>query len=394
MEELDFRNTQLAFQYKNNFILIRDYYIFRLMEYQGLVNRGIKVVDRLVKNGLTWPIALGAKPTVFSLFVGGDSLEDAKRRIEKLNRYGVESILDYGVEGKKTEVEFELTVRAIRESIVFASTHQGARIVCSKFTSLVPMVILEKLHEGIELSPKEATQWNRCMERIEGIAELAYQNHISLFVDAEESWIQKSLNDITLNLMRKYNKVEPIIYNTIQLYLKSRLEEFKSFVELAEKEGFIYGVKLVRGAYMEKERAYAFRLGIEDPIQNTKEDTDKAYDEAVSYALHHIKNTSVCIATHNEESTLKAAELSQSLDLSKTHPHLHFAQLLGMSDHITFNLAKAGYQVAKYLPYGPVRDVLPYLIRRAQENTSVSGQLGRELELHKIEMKRRHLLIF
>jgi proline dehydrogenase len=239
---------------------------------------------------------------------------------------------------------------------------------------------------------KESARFKTCKQRIENIAELAFQNKIALFVDAEESWIQQPLDDLTLELMRKYNKEQIIIYNTFQLYLKPRLSEFQKAIQIAKKERFIYGAKLVRGAYMEKEADYAKKNNLSNPIQNSKSHTDQDYDAAVAIALENIESVSVSIATHNEESTLNAIELAQKLQIPENHPHLNFAQLLGMSDHISFNLAKAGYRVSKYMPYGPVADVLPYLIRRAQENSSVSGQMSRELQLHHIEMKRRRLL--
>lgn len=390
--KVDFNNTELAFAYKNSWILTRDYSIFGLMRFNALVNAGIAVADTMVKSGLSFPIVLGIKPTVFPLFCGGSSLKKSIPKIEQLYKYGIDSILDYGVEGKESDEDYEKTARAIREAILFATKHDGVRIVCSKFTSLIPFRFLEKMHAEIAFTSEEQIRFEKCKARIDQIAELAFQNKIALFIDAEESWIQKPLDDLTLELMRKYNREQPIIYNTIQLYLQSRLSFYQDAVKLAKSEGFIYGVKLVRGAYMEKEAEYARKHNRSNPIQTSKENTDRDYNAAVEYALNNIEYTSVCIATHNEDSTMKAVLLAEALQIPKNHPHLNFAQLLGMSDHISFNLAKAGYKVSKYMPYGPVSDVLPYLIRRAQENSSVSGQMGRELQLHHREMKRRRLL--
>lgn len=391
-EQVNFNNTQLAFAYKNNWVLTRDYGIFSLMSFNKLVNAGISIASFMVKTGLSFPVVLGVRPTVFPLFCAGSSLKSSIPKINMLYKYGIESILDYGVEGKESEEDYDKTAQAIQEAILFAAQNKGVKIVSSKFTSLIPFKILEKLHAKTSLSEKEMSRFIACKQRIENIAELAFQNKIALFVDAEESWIQQPLDDLTLELMRKYNKEQVIIYNTFQLYLKPRLSEFQKAIQIAKEEGFIYGGKLVRGAYMEKEADYAKKNNLPNPIQNSKSHTDQDYDAAVALTLENIESVSVSIATHNEESTIKAIQLAQKLQIPENHPHLNFAQLLGMSDHISFNLAKAGYRVSKYMPYGPVSDVLPYLIRRAQENSSVSGQMSRELQLHHQEMKRRRLL--
>lgn len=390
--KVDFNNTEFAFAYKNSWTLTRDYAIFSLMRYNGLVNAGISMADALVKSGMSLPVVLGIRPTVFPLFCGGSSLEKSIPKIEQLYQYGIDSILDYGVEGKDSDEDYEKTAQAIRDAILFATKHEGVRIVCSKFTSLIPFHFLEKLHAGVPFTAQEQARYDKCKARIDALAELAFQHKIALFIDAEESWIQKPLDDMTMDLMRKYNREEPIIYNTIQLYLQPRLEFYKRTVQIAKEEGFIYAAKLVRGAYMEKEADYARKHNRPNPVQTSKENTDKDYDAAVDFALRNIEHVSVCIATHNEDSALKAVHLAEELNIPASHPHLNFAQLLGMSDHISLNLAKAGYKVSKYLPYGPVKEVLPYLIRRAQENSSVSGQMGRELQLHHREMKRRRLI--
>ena len=254
------------------------------------------------------------------------------------------------------------------------------------------MEILEKLHESKELTISEEKEYKTAIERIDRIAAAAAKNEISLFVDAEESWIQNPLDDLTFSLMEKYNKKKPIIYNTIQLYNKSRLSFFKNAVEMAKEKGFIYGAKIVRGAYMEKEAKRAKQKGYENPIQKSKKDTDADYNEAIKFGIAHINDVAVCIATHNEESCFLATQLLKEKGIQKKHPHIHFSQLMGMSDNLTFNLAKNGFVASKYMPYGPVKDVIPYLIRRAQENTSVSGQMGRELALISKEIKRRKLL--
>jgi proline dehydrogenase len=387
----DFENTRKAFAYKHNWELIRDYSVFRLMNFSTLVSVGVKTASAMVDWGVLGPLVLGMKPTVYSIFCGGPSLEKSIPKIELLKRYGVDSVLDYGVEGKESEEDFERTAREIHKAIDFAAEHDATKIVCSKFTGLIPFGILEKLHDELPLSKEESTRYLSCVDRINNICEHAASKDISLFVDAEESWIQKPLDELTFSLMKLYNKEKPIVYNTIQLYLKSRLGYFKSAQQEAEKQGFIYAAKLVRGAYMEKEAARARKKGYKNPVQASKSATDADYNAAVEYALQNIDKVAICVATHNEESCRLAAKSMADRGIDAAHPHVVFSQLLGMSDNLTFNLAEAGYQTAKYMPYGPVRDVIPYLVRRAQENTSVAGQMGRELQLLTTEMKRRKL---
>lgn len=393
MTKLNFNNTQNAFAYKTNAELIRDYQIFRLINQSWLVKFGTRAASGLMNAGIKTPIALGMKPTVYATFCGGNSLGEAAQKIDNLFIYNVKSVLDYGVEGKEEEKDFKRTEDAIKSAILFAKNNEAVDIVCSKFTGLIPFAILEKLHAGEELSDAELNIFYTSKERIYGIAQLAFDNNVSLFVDAEESWIQRPLDDLCLELMEKFNTKKPIIYNTVQLYHKDRLEFFKHTVEHAKQKGFIYAAKLVRGAYMEKEAKRAKEKNYENPIQHTKEDTDKDYNEALRFAIDNIKHTSICVATHNEESTVLATQLMKEKHLHKHHAHIHFSQLYGMSDNISFNLAIEGYNTHKYLPYGPVKDVIPYLIRRAQENTSVSGQMSRELKLLKEEVRRRKLFV-
>lgn len=391
MSNVNFNNTEKAFAYKSNAELLRDYQIFRLINQGWLVSWGTRLAAGMMDAGWKEPVALGLRPTVYAVFCGGDSLLKAEQKIHRLHSYNVKSILDYGVEGKESEADFDRTANAIKEAILFARKEKAVDIVCSKFTGLLPFALLEKLHSGQPLSIGEKVAYTNARTRIYDLAQLAYDNDVSLFVDAEESWIQKPLDDLTFELMQQFNKKKPIIYNTVQLYRKDRLDFFRSEVARAQEQGFIYAAKLVRGAYMEKEAARAAKMGYENPIQRTKSDTDRDYDEAVRFALQHIERVAVCIATHNEDSTQLAVRIMEEMNLPNAHPHIHFSQLLGMSDHVSFNMADAGFHVHKYMPYGPVIEVIPYLIRRAQENTSVSGQMGRELKLLKEEVKRRRL---
>jgi len=394
MAILNFNNTQNAFAYKTNGELIRDYQIFRLINQEWLVRLGTEAASRLMNAGAKAPVALGMRPTIYAVFCGGDTLQIATQKINQLHQYKVKSILDYGVEGKESEADFIRTEKAIKEAILFARNNNAVDIVCSKFTGLIPSSVLEKLHIKQQLNSEEQEAFRQAKDRIYSIAQMAYDNNVSLFVDAEESWIQQPLDDLTFELMQQFNRNKPIIYNTIQLYRKDRLQFFKETIEQAKREGIIYAAKLVRGAYMEKEASHAKEAGKENPIQVSKAATDRDYNEALSVAIENIDSVAVCVATHNEESTLLATTLMRQKNLPNNHVHIHFSQLLGMSDQITFNLAKEHYNVSKYMPYGPVKDVIPYLIRRAQENTSVAGQMGRELKLLKDEVRRRRLWIW
>ena len=391
MDSLNFNDTESSFAYKPDSELLHDYQIFRLISQRWLVEIGTRAAVHFLHWGIKTPLALGMRPTVYAVFCGGDTLKLASKKISRLHQYGVQSVLDYGVEGKETEEDFQRTTAAIKEAITFAKDNAAVDIVCSKFTGLIPFSILEKLQRGDTLSENETAVYNLSKERIYMLAQFAFDNGVSLFVDAEESWIQKPLDALTLDLMAKFNKEKPIIYNTVQLYRKDRLAFFKNAVEQAQKAGFIYAAKLVRGAYMEKESAHAKATHTENPIQDNKAATDRDYNEALAFAINNIKQVAICVATHNEESTLLATQYMHQHNLPKNHPHIHFSQLLGMSDNVSFNLAKSGYNASKYMPYGPVADVIPYLIRRAQENTSVAGQMGRELKLLKTEIKRRRL---
>lgn len=386
-----FDNTEYAFAYRSDFELKRAYYIFKLINNSWLVKTGTSLASKMMDIGLTLPVVIGMRPTIYSVFCGGDKLRDAIPIIKNFGKYGVDTVLDYGVEAKETEEDFNQTALEIKNAISFAAQNKHVPIVCSKFTGLLQLAILEKLHARQPLSTSEENDYQQALKRIYSLAEYASENGVSLFVDAEESWIQQPLDDLTFQLMEQYNKEKPIIYNTVQLYRKDRLTFLKEAHQQAKKAGFIYAAKIVRGAYMEKEAKRAHKLSYENPIQSSKAHTDRNYNDAVTYAIQHLDTMAVCIATHNEDSCRLAVELIEQQQIAKNHPHIHFSQLMGMSDHLSFNLAKMGFKASKYMPYGPVKDVIPYLIRRAQENTSVSGQMGRELQLIHNEIKRRRI---
>lgn len=391
---LDFSNTAVAFAYRKKFDLIKAYNMFYLMKYDWLVKVGTNVTMKAVESGIVAPFSIAMKPTVYKLFCGGPSLERSVEKIDRLYEYGVQCILDYGVEAQENSQGFEQTEAEIKKAIKFAHEQASVPIVVSKFTGLIRFSILEKLHKGVALNEDEKSSFEASKKIIDSICQLAHDRNVGLFVDAEESWIQQPLDDLVDEMMAKYNQKTAIVYNTIQLYRKDRLDYLKSAHQKANAGGYIYAAKLVRGAYMEKEAKRAKEYGYESPIQETKTATDRDYDLAVKYCLTHLNEISVCIATHNEDSCLSAVKILEESRFDRRDNRVFFSQLLGMGDHISFNLAQAGYNVAKYMPYGPVKEVIPYLVRRAQENTSVAGQMGRELSLLRKEMRRRGLIVF
>jgi proline dehydrogenase len=388
---LNFDNTEIAFNYKSNADLYHAYFMYKLLNNKTIVKIGVNTADKALKAGIVAPVALGMKPTIFKLFCGGETFEETEIIVRKLYSKNVKSILDYGIEGKSYEEDFIKTTKAILESITYAANNDAVDIICSKFTGLVPTHILEQLHDGKTLSSQDEAIYNNFLERVNQISLKAAQNNVALFIDAEESWIQNPLDIITAELMASYNTLKPVIYNTVQMYRHDGLEFFKNAHQKAKKGGYIYAAKIVRGAYMDKENKKALQQGYKTPIQPNKAATDRDYDLALEYAIQNIDSIAICVATHNEESCYLITKLMEKHKISPGHPHIHFSQLLGMSDNLSFNLANAGYNVAKYMPYGPVGDVIPYLMRRAQENTSVAGQMSREFQLIVQEMKRRNL---
>ncbi len=300
-------------------------------------------------------------------------------------------ILDYSVEGKEEETEFDRTVQEFIKAIQFAAAQKNIPFISVKITGFARFGLLEKLHAAEKLSAAEEEEWTRVQQRILDICVVAAAQKIMVLIDAEESWIQQPVDELADAMMSRFNKTVPIIFNTFQMYRHDRLEFLEKSADRAAQQGYLLGAKLVRGAYMEKERARAIEKGYQNPIQASKEATDTDYNAGVVYCLERIEKIALFIGTHNEQSCLKATEYMGAHGIPATHSHVWFSQLFGMSDNISFNLAHACYQVAKYLPYGPVKDVVPYLMRRAQENTSVAGQTGRELGLINKEIKRRRL---
>lgn len=403
---ISFDNTENAFAYKTDKELKKAKFLFSSMGYPLLVKWGTRLTPWAIKAGL--PVKRIIRNTIFEQFVGGETLEETAAVAKRLGRYKVRVILDYGVEGgQNDEAAFDHSMNEFIRVIDYASTQPNIPFISIKVTGFARLGLLEKLdssvsdHEGslmkryskavASLSNEERAEWQNVQTRMEKICGVAAAKGIGVLVDAEETWIQDPVDVITILMMEKFNLQNVVVYNTVQLYRHDRLSFLKDSFEAAELRGFILGAKLVRGAYMEKERERAAAMGYPSPIQPDKAATDLDYNDAVSFCIDHIDKIAVIIATHNEYSNLHATQLLQQKKLSFHHPHIHFSQLYGMSDHITFNLAKAGCSVSKYLPFGPIKDVVPYLMRRAQENSAMAGQTGRELGLIKKELKRRSL---
>lgn len=401
---ISFDNTANAFEYKDNKQLKKANFLFTSMGYGWLVKIGTKFTPWAIKAGL--PVKGLIRKTIFEQFIGGETLEETSAAVNKLGKFNVQVILDYGVEGGDYgEDEKDRSCDQFIKVVEYAATQPNIPFISIKVTGIARFALLEKMDELMQkaegtlvkryeqtlekLSTEERQEWQRICNRMERICSLAAAKKVSVTVDAEETYIQDPIDALITLMMDQYNKTEPIIYNTAQLYRHDRLQFIHDCYQAAEQRGFIFGIKLVRGAYMERERARAAERGYPSPIQPDKESTDRDYDRSVEFCIEHIDRVACIVASHNEQSNALGAELLHTKGLPHNHRHVHFSQLYGMSDHITFNLAKDGYSVSKYLPFGPMKDVVPYLMRRAEENSSMNGQMGRELALIKKEMTRR-----
>jgi proline dehydrogenase len=384
---LNFDNTEIAFAHKSKRELFRAYWLFRLVSSPALVTLGKVLVN--VALTLRIPIGWALKGNIFAQFCGGETIADCATTTQVLDRYRIGTILDYSVEGKETERDFDANAEEILRTIETAHGNPHIPFCVFKVTGIARFGLLQKLNENQSLNTLEAAEFDQVKKRINRIAQRAYDTGTPLFIDAEESWIQNTIDQLCHELMQLYNGERAIIYNTAQMYRHDRLDFLKSAVADAQEHGYHYGVKLVRGAYMEKERDRAADRGYASPIQATKAATDRDFDAAIAFCIEHINHVAFCAGSHNENSAIYLAELMAKHGLNPNDDRVYFAQLYGMSDHISFNLSHAGYNVAKYVPYGPIREVIPYLIRRAEENTSVKGQTGRELSLILRERARR-----
>ena len=387
---VDFNNTEIAFAHCSQSDLRRAFVLFRTLGSNSLVQMGKLATHLAFASRL--PIDPLFRMTLFKQFVGGETVSECESTIARLAEQEIGSILDYSAEGKSDEASFEHTLQELLQVLDKASGDQRIPFGVFKVTGLARSALLEKLSQWQSLTPGEEAEFERVRTRIERICARAVEVKTPVFIDAEESWIQPVIDRLALEMMRKYNSEHPWIWNTLQMYRRDRLAYLKDLFHFAEKEGFHLGLKLVRGAYMEKERERAARKGLPSPIHPSKAHTDKDFDEAVELCLERIQYTAICAGSHNENSNYHLIQLMQEQGLAHDHERIYFAQLLGMSDHISYNLAHAGYRVVKYVPFAPLRDLVPYLIRRAEENTSVRGQSSRELQLLQQEMRRRNLL--
>lgn len=382
-----FDNTEAAFAAKSNAALQKAKWLFQMVGSNHLVRIGSSLAN--LSLALHLPITPLFRWTVYDHFCGGETFDECKKTIQQLNSSGVGVLLNYGVELKETEEDFDLTVSKNIEALVFGGGNKAVKGLCVKLTGFGRLALFEKVQSGTQLSKNEEKELDKVKKRLDKLCHAAHKHQVPLYVDAEESWIQDALDNLVEQMMEKYNREKFVVFNTIQLYRTDRLAYLRNQFEKAQADGYLLGVKLVRGAYMEKERERAAEMNYPSPIHVNKKAVDKDFDAAVNFCLEHTEKIYCCIASQSEESTLSAMKKIEKKKLARNHPNILFSQLYGMGDNITFNLARLGFNTTKYLPYGPVRDVIPYLIRRAQENTSVAGQTGRELSLIQEEIKRR-----
>lgn len=388
-KRLNFENTEIAFRNKSNADLNSAYWLFKAIGSNFLTKIGPPITNFFLNVGL--PINSIIKATIFKQFCGGETIAECEHTIGQLALGKVGTILDYSVEGEEEEEVFDFTCEEIIRTIERAAGDPRIPITVFKITGIGRFALLEKLDAKQELTAEETAEFEKVRQRCEKICRRAYDKNVPIMIDAEETWIQKTIDELALDMMRLFNREKLLVYNTYQMYRHDKLADMKADHLIARETGFILGVKMVRGAYMEKERKRAQEMGYPSPIQPDKAASDSDFNECLRYCVANINEIGFVCGTHNEESCRILAQLLDDNNIPHDHPHVYFAQLLGMSDNLSFNLSDSSYNVAKYVPYGPVKAVLPYLFRRAQENTSVAGQTGRELSLIEKEKKRRKL---
>ncbi|UBZ13759.1 proline dehydrogenase family protein [Flagellimonas marinaquae] len=385
----NFENTAIAFELKSDSQLERAYFLFKMISIEPLVKIGTALTNVAIKAHL--PVEGLIRTTVFDHFCGGVNEKDCLPIIDNMYGNGVYSVLDYSAEGKSVDNQFDFAMEKTLEILDFVKEKDALPFAVFKPTGFGRFKLFEKVTAGTKLTEEEQAEWGRIVNRFEKVCQKAHNLDVSLLIDAEESWMQDAADDLVLDMMRKYNKEKAVVFNTFQMYRWDRMGYIIKLHEAAKEEGFKIGAKVVRGAYMEKENDRADDKGYESPICKSKRLTDENFDAAIDYMMEHLEYFTIFAGTHNEQSTLKLVDLMEEKQVSPDDSRIWFGQLFGMSDHITYNLAAHGYSSVKYIPYGPVRDVMPYLIRRAEENTSVAGQTSRELTLITKERKRRKM---
>ena len=385
--QVDFYNTKLAFHNQSNHALKEAYQLFRIMNSKSLVEIGEKLVN--IAFAFKFPVKPIIRNTIYKHFVGGTSITDCGKTIERLANSNVGSILDYALEGEESEELFEATCREIIRTIEYANKNKNVPFSAFKITGIASLDLLTKVCSNVPLTPDESQRLKAIEDRVDAIFKRGYELGVPVLIDSEQTWIQPILDKIVLKEMAKFNKEKAVVQNTYQMYRHDALERLKKHHRMSIENGFRFGLKIVRGAYMEAERERALEHGYPSPIQPNKAATDRDFDAAINYMIENHNTIDFMVATHNEHSSLLLAQLIDEKGLDRNHPGIYFSQLYGMSDHITYNLAENGYNVVKYLPYGEIKTMMPYLFRRARENSSMKGQTSRELQLIKSEIKRR-----
>lgn len=384
---LDFRDTAVAYADKSDAELKEKYRLFKMLNSPFLNSIGTGMTKFALSLGL--PVEGAIKGTIYKQFCGGETIAESERVINRLGASNIGTVLDYAIEGQSAEEDFDRTKDEIIRTIERAKDDPKIPFSVFKMTGIAPLGTLERLSCKKKLDAKSQAKAERIHKRVSEICEAAYAIRQPIFIDAEDSWYQDAIDRLATEMMQRFNQEQPIVYNTLQMYRTDRLQHLKDARRQAQNEGWFYAVKLVRGAYMEKERDRAKEMGYPSPIHETKEDTDADYNAAVEYCLRHRDTMSFVAASHNEESCGLLAAQMDDLGVPNDHPHVHFSQLYGMGDNISYVLASRGYNVTKYVPYGPVQDTVPYLMRRAEENSSAAGHMSRELEMLSREIRRR-----
>ena len=383
-----FNDTKLAFADKTDAQLKKAYWMFKAIEQPALTNIGVSLLNFTVRNNFPFVDGI-VKQTLFEQFCGGETREESMNVVKQMFKRGVGSIFDYSIEGKEEEEVFDAVCKEIKDIVRFSVGNPAIPFIVFKPTAFGRIDIYEEVGKGKELTTSQKEEWNRVVQRFDEVCKLCFESDKKVMVDAEETWMQDAADQLCEEMMEKYNKEKAIVWNTIQMYRTGRLEYMNAHLERAIEKGYFIGYKIVRGAYMEKERKRAEEQNYPDPIQPNKQATDDNYNAGIDFVMANLDKVSAFFGTHNEKSSELVMDKMKAKGLEHDNPHIYFGQLYGMSDNITYYLADKHYNVAKYLPYGPVKDVVPYLTRRAQENTSVAGQTGRELGLIQKELKRR-----
>jgi proline dehydrogenase len=387
--KLNFEDTATAFSDKSNLDLKKKYRLFRMINSPFFTGVGTRLTEMAFRMHL--PVKKIIKRTIFPQFCGGETIEECQPTIDQLGAANIGTILDYSVEGKADETVFESTKNEIHRTITRAKEDEAVPFAVFKVTGLADFALLEKVSSNKELLKQETTDWENARKRVEELCEYAHSLEQPVFIDAEESWIQDAVDNLAVEMMEKFNQEKPIVYNTIQLYRTDRLEFLKKSHEETRVKNYLFAVKLVRGAYMEKERERAEEMNYPSPIHPERTATDRDFNAALQYCIENVETIAFVAGTHNEESVQLLARLMSEKNITPNHPNVYYSQLYGMGDNLSYILAKNNFNVSKYVPYGPVQDTIPYLIRRAQENKAVVGQVSRELDLINRELKRRNV---